>query len=137
MTIEKMTDEQLVKAVIIEVMGCTRKDVPQEKWSVTSWRWYWEDAEGNRLAPDWFPLDKDGANDRDMVVEKMAGMGYSLKKTRHPDDWEMKYPHYATFTIPFSNFHDDHKSDVSGSGGADTPGRAVCIAALKAVRSES
>ncbi|MCP4407186.1 MAG: hypothetical protein GY807_05380 [Gammaproteobacteria bacterium] len=120
--IEQLTDEQLVKAVAVEVMGWEFKYA-----TPSGFIRYYQDGDsvrniGQGTHPDtWNPLTD--ANDRDMMVEKMIGRGYEWDASGDDDRV------YFEFFLP--DFTDRETRP------ADTPGRAVCIAALKAVRSEN
>ena len=122
--IEQMSDAELVKAAAVEVMGWTLRG---PYCGGTTWYCY-DDPDGGIVAdiPDgWNPLAPDGANDRDMVVNRMDEMGWLYEhRTYHRPS-----KHRIRFWMP-------RIPSTPYWGDAPNPGRAVLIAALKAVRAE-
>jgi len=111
---EQLSDEQLVKAAAVEIMGW--------RYVHNTCRSGWLDPTSKRLRYPWNPLTD--ANDRDMVVMRMEEMGWSW---RMESVWN-EGQYYQVW------FEDGKEWDITAT--ADTPGRAVLIAALKAVRAE-
>ena len=122
-----MTDEELTQAVAVDVMGW-------ELLEVGVGCSYWVDGSivKDRADSD-YPHSFNpptNANDRDMVVETMVEKFHKhLVVTPCTNNGELKYI--------CSDRHQELERWWEGlSGRQDTPGRAVCIAALKAVESE-
>jgi len=112
---EQLSDEQLVKAAAVEIMGW--------RYVHNTCRSGWLDPTSKRLRYPWNPLTD--ANDRDMVVERMDEMGwlYEHRTYHRPSKHRIRFWMPGIPSTPYW-------------GDAPNPGRAVLIAALKAVRAE-
>ncbi len=122
---DDMTKEEMVRFLAVKVMGWKRWGTAPSR-DGTWHEAYWGDAKGNKLKSlTWNPLTIPA--DRDMLVEVMWEKGWFLGlQYLFPDDIEAEF----TF-ISESGKNLDAKDSM-----ADTPGEAVCRAAVKAVMAQ-
>ena len=127
---EQWTPEEQVRFLAINAMGW-EACVGGEEADPTS---YWKGTDiigGYRPIATWNPLTS--GDDRDKLVEAMRKKGWvtSLENGRSASDGSCSQNWWVSTLVKIA-----HCRTQTAHALADTPGRAVCIAAIKALKAE-
>ena len=132
---EEVTDEELIKAVAVEVMGWTHFELDGKgRYSKTNYA-YIVDRDGSRLSDgyweiEWLPLTN--ANHWMMVVERMMELGWWFYADPNPHYYPKRHGEIS-YDIGFFKIKCEKRlAEVCGC--EKITGEFVCQAALKAVK---